>query len=60
MKIHYNNRITEKMIDNVIAIQVIGSNEPIIAILANGEELTISLDHIEMIINDNLKKEYIQ
>lgn len=56
MIIHYNNGETQKLIRNVIHILVIGSGEPIIATLANGRELTISLDHIEGIINDDIVK----
>lgn len=54
MKIHYNNGSVEKIIDNVIAVQVIGVNEPVIAIMANGNELRISLDNIEMILDDSI------
>ena len=46
MKIHYNNGKQEKIIDNVIAVQVIGANEPVTALMANGSELTISLNNI--------------
>lgn len=54
MKIHYNNGKTEKMIDNIIAIQVIGNGEPITAVTSNGKELVISLNNIEMIVDDDL------
>lgn len=54
MKIHYNNGKSEKMLENVIAIQVIGANEPVTAVLENGRELTILLDNIEMIVDDGL------
>ncbi len=56
MKIHYNNGKTEKMIDDIIAIQIIGSGEPITAVTSSGKELVISLDNIEMIIDDDLRK----
>lgn len=52
MIIHYNNGETEKLIRNVIHIQVIGNGYPVIALLSNGNELTISLDRIESIIDD--------
>ena len=54
MKIHYNNGKQEKIIDKVIAIQVIGANEPVTALMANGSELTISLNNIEMILDDSI------
>ena len=54
MIIHYNNGEKEKLIKNVIHILVVGSGEPIVALLANGKELTISLDHIEAIIDDDI------
>ena len=54
MKIHYNNGQQEKIIDNVIAIQVIGANELVTALMANGSELTISLNNIEMILDDSI------
>ena len=52
MRIHYNNGEKEKIIDNVISIMVIDSNSPIIACLNNGKELTISLNNIEMILDE--------
>ncbi len=56
MKIHYNNGKAEKekVIGGIIAIQVIGANELITALLPNGKELTISLDNIEMILDDSI------
>ena len=54
MIIHYNNGDEEKLIRNVIHILVVGNGEPITALLANGRELTISLDHIEAIIDDDI------
>lgn len=56
MIIHYSNGETEKLIRNVIHIMVIGSGEPIIALLANGGELKISLNHIEAIFDDEIAK----
>lgn len=52
MIIHYNNGETEKLIRNVVYIQVIGNECPVTALLSNGKELTISLDRIEAIIDD--------
>lgn len=56
MKIHYNNGQPEKekVINGVLAIQVIGANKPVTAVLPNGRELTISLDNIEMILDDSV------
>ena len=57
MKIHYNNREKEKIIDNVLSIMVVDSNSPIIACLSNGKELTISLNNIEMILDETVFEE---
>ena len=54
MRIHYNNGEKEKIIDNVLSIMVIDSNSPIIACLSNGKELTISLNNIEMILDETV------
>lgn len=56
MKIHYNNGNTEreKVISRVTAIQIIGANEPVTALMENGKELTISLNNIEMILDDSI------
>ena len=56
MKIHYNNGDAEKekVISDIIAIQLIGTNKPVTAVLSNGRELTISLDNIEMILDDSV------
>lgn len=54
MKIHYNNGAAEKIIDHVIAIQVVDQNHPVVAVLENGKELTISLNNIEMILDDEV------
>lgn len=54
MIIHYNNGETEKLIRNVVHIQVIGNEYPVTALLSNGKELTISLDRIEAIIDDDI------
>lgn len=57
MRIHYNNGEKEKIIDNVISIMVIDSNSPIIACLSNGNELTISINNIEMILDETIFEE---
>ena len=54
MRIHYNNGEKEKIIDNVLSIMVIDSNSPIIACLSNGKELTISINNIEMILDETV------
>lgn len=54
MRIHYNNGEKEKIINNVISIMVIDNNSPIIACLSNGKELTISLNNIEMILDETV------
>ena len=54
MRIHYNNGKKEKIIDNVLSIMVIDSNSPIIACLSNGKELTISINNIEMILDETI------
>lgn len=54
MRIHYNNGEKEKIIDNVLSIMVIDSNSPIIACLSSGKELTISLNNIEMILDETV------
>lgn len=54
MRIHYNNGEKEKIIDNVLAITVIDSIAPVIVALSNGKELTISLNNIEMILDEKL------
>ena len=54
MIIHYNNGETEKLIRNVVHLQVIGNGYPVTALLSNGNELTISIDRIEAIIDDDI------
>ena len=54
MRIHYNNGEKEKIIDNVISIMVVDNNSPIIACLSNGKELTISINNIEMILDETV------
>lgn len=54
MRIHYNNGEKEKIIDNVLSIMVIDRNSPIIACLSNGKELTISINNIEMILDETV------
>ena len=57
MVIHYNNGETEKIIRNVVYVQVIGNGYPVIALISNGNELTISIDRIEAIIDDDIAEQ---
>lgn len=54
MIIHYNNGEKEKIIDNVLSIMVVDNNSPVVVALSNGKELTISLNNIEMILDDTI------
>ena len=54
MRIHYNNGEKEKIIDNVLSIMVVDNNSPVVVALSNGKELTISLNNIEMILDEKL------
>lgn len=55
MIIYYNNGTTEKQIKDVVNIEVIDNH--IVALLRNGRELTIRLDNIESIFDDELLSE---
>lgn len=57
MTIYYNNGKTEKQIKGVIHIEVIDGEHPVIALLDNGRELTIRLDNIESIYDDDVLTE---
>lgn len=52
MTIYYNNGETERKITGVINIEVVDGEHPIVALLRNGKELTISLNNIESIFDD--------
>lgn len=54
MKIHYNNGEKGKIIDNVLSVMIVDSNSPVMALLSNGKELTISLNNIEMILDEKV------
>ena len=54
MVIHYNNGREEKLIRNVIGITVYSRDEPVSVILKNGTELTVNINHIEMILDDDI------
>ena len=54
MRIHYNNGEKEKIIDDVLSIMVIDNHSPVSVCLSNGKELTISLNNIEMILDEKV------
>lgn len=54
MVIHYNNGREEKLIKNVIGITVYTRDEPVSVILKNGTELSVNINHIEMILDDDI------
>lgn len=54
MRIHYNNGEKEKIIDNVLSIMVVDNHSPVFVCLSNGKELTISLNNIEMILDEKV------
>lgn len=53
MFLHYNNG-EEKLITDILCIDIIDGNHPAIVTLRNGKELRIRLDRIETILNDNI------
>ena len=54
MRIHYNNGINEMIIDNVLSVMIVDSNSPVTVALKDGKELIISIDDIEMILDDSV------
>ena len=54
MRIHYNNGEKEKIIDNVLSIMIVDSNSLATVALKNGKELIVSLNNIEMILDESL------
>lgn len=56
MFLHYNNGQEEKIITDVIAINIIDGNTPATVLLRNGKELRIRLDRIETILDDDIKE----
>ena len=58
MFIHYNNGESEKLIKNVLCVDIIDGEHPAYVTLADGKELRIRLDRIETICDDGvLEKE---
>jgi hypothetical protein len=56
MKIHYRKDLDspDKIIHDVLYIDVIDGNEPVNVVLRNGKELKIRLDRIEAILDDEI------
>lgn len=54
MRIHYNNGEKERIIDNVLSVMIVDSNSPAIVALSNGKELAVSLNNIEMILDEKV------
>ncbi len=56
MKIHYHKSIDEpdKIITDVLYIGIVDGFTPASVVLKNGKELTIRLDRIEAILDDEL------
>lgn len=54
MVIHYNNGREEKLIKNVIGITVYTRDDSVSVILKNGAELAVNINHIEMILDDDI------
>jgi hypothetical protein len=52
-----NNGEEEKLIKDILCIDIIDGNNPAIITLRNGKELRIRLDRIETILNDDVLKE---
>ncbi len=56
MIIHYNNGKKEQLIKDVINIDVVDGEHPLNVLLKNGKELSIYLEHIESIFDEELRK----
>lgn len=56
MFLQYNNGEKEKLIKDILCIQIIDGNTPAIITLKSGGELRIRLDRIEMIVDDSVLK----
>ena len=52
--LHYNNGEKEKLIKDILSIQIIDENTPAIITLKSGGELRIQLDRIEIIVDDSV------
>lgn len=56
MFLHYNNGEKEKLIKDILCIQIIDETRPAIITLKSGGELRIRLDRIEIIVEDSVLK----
>ena len=56
MFIHYNDGKSEKLIKNVLCVDIIDGEHPAYVTLADGSELRIRLDRIETICYDEIIK----
>ena len=54
MFLHYNNGEEEKLITDILCIDIVDGNHPAIVTLRNGKELRIRLDRIETILDDDI------
>lgn len=54
MFIHYNNGEEEKLIKNVLCVDIIDGEHPAYVTLTDGKELRIRLDRIETICDDEI------
>ena len=57
MFLHYNNGQEEKLITDILCINIIDGNTPAVVVLRNGKELKIRLDRIEMILDDEIRSD---
>ena len=54
MRIHYNNGKKERILDNVLSIMIVDSYSPAVVTFKSGKEWTISLNNIEMILDEKV------
>lgn len=54
MFIHYNNGESEKLIKNVLCVDIVDGEHPAYVTLENGAELRIRIDRIETICDDEV------
>lgn len=45
------------MIDNVLSVMVIDSSSSVVVCLDNGKEITVSINNIEMILDEKIFRE---
>lgn len=56
MFIHYNNGESQKLIKNVLCVDIVDGEHPAYVTLANGAELRIRIDRIETICDNEILK----